>query len=189
MDVVRRATTLDQLLSGRIPYKGRTAGINSTSVLADLMAGPKKSWMAEVELMADEIYPDWRDHFRRTGRRLPLEMRKNVEPISTWESQRPGFVKVLLDWLGATPGPELIAEIATKLDAVLEFTIFVAREFLLRNYSLKKHHSDVFDQFQLQYLAMDKFVIVSGDPDLTKRTANSTQADRIMTSQQFLQSL
>jgi hypothetical protein len=189
MDLVRRATTLDQLLNMRVPFKGKHAGINSTCVLADLMSGPKKSWMAEVERTGDEIYPDWRDHFQKTGRRLPPEMRKNVEPRSTWESQRPAFIKVLLDWLGATPGPELVAEMATKLNAVLEFTIFVAREFLLRNYSLEKHHSDVFDQFQLQYLAMDQFVIVSGDPDLSKRTANSTQADRIMTFQQFLQSL
>jgi hypothetical protein len=34
----------------------------------------------------------------------------------------------------------------TRLDAVLDFTIFVAREFLLRNHSLKKHQSDVFDR-------------------------------------------
>jgi hypothetical protein len=189
MDVVRRATTLDQLLNRRVPYKGKTAGINSTSVLADLMAGPKKSWIAEVERMADEIYPDWQDHFQKTGRRLPPEMRRNVEPRSTWESQRPAFIKALLDWLGESPGAELVAEMSIKLDAVLEFTIFVAREFLLRNYSLEKHHSDVFDQFQLQYLAMDKFVVVSNDPDLSKRTANSTQADRIMTFGQFVQSL
>jgi hypothetical protein len=188
MDVVRRAPTLDRLLNRRVPYKRRTAGINSTSVLADLMAGPKKSWMAEVELMADEIYPDWRDHFQKTGRRLPPEMRRKVEPMSAWQAQRPAFIKALLDWLGANPGPELIAEMATRLDSVLEFTIFVAREFLLRNYSLEKHHSDVFDQFQLQYLAIDRFVIVSGDLDLSKRTANSTQADRIMTFQKFLQS-
>jgi hypothetical protein len=146
MDVVRRATTLDQLLNRRVPYKGKTAGINSTTILADLMAGPKKSWMAEVELMAGEIYPDWRDHFQKTGRRLPQEMTRNVEPRSAWQAQRPAFIKALLDWLGAGPGPELVAEMATKLDAVLEFTIFVAREFLLRN---EKHHSDVFDQFQL----------------------------------------
>jgi hypothetical protein len=51
----------------------------------------------------------------------------------------------LLDWLGATTFPELVAQMSTRLDAVLEFTIFVAREFLLRNYSLEKHQSDVFD--------------------------------------------
>jgi hypothetical protein len=60
-----------------------------------------------------------------------------------------------------------------RLDAVLEFTIFVTREFLLSNYSLEKHQSDVFDQFQLQYLAMDKFVIVSGDSDLSTRTKDT----------------
>jgi hypothetical protein len=72
---------------------------------------------------------------------------------------------------------------------VLEFTVFVAREFLLRNYSPEKHQSDVFDQFQLQYLAFDRFVIVSGDPDLSTRTRNSPQAARIMSFDQFLSNL
>jgi hypothetical protein len=42
MDVVRRAATLDQLLSGRVRCRGKLMGIRSTSVLADLMAGPKR---------------------------------------------------------------------------------------------------------------------------------------------------
>jgi len=71
----------------------------------------------------------------------------------------------------------------------LEFTIFISREFLLRNYSLDKHHSDVFDWFQLYYLAMDQFVIVTGDPDLSHRTQQSSQAGRIMSFAQFLSSL
>ena len=73
-----------------------------------------------------------------------------------------------------------------RLDAVLEFTIFICREFLLNNYALEKHQSDVFDQFQLQYLAFQRFVIVTADPDLSKRTQESSQAPRIMTFQQFL---
>jgi hypothetical protein len=71
----------------------------------------------------------------------------------------------------------------------MEFTIFVVREFLLRDYSLEKHQSDVFDQFQLQYLAMDRFVIVSGDPDLSTRTRQSSRAARIMSFDQFLGTL
>jgi hypothetical protein len=86
-------------------------------------------------------------------------------------------------------GPRVVVEISTRLDAVLDFTIFVAREFLLRNYSLEKHQSDVFDQFQLQYLAMDKYIIVSGDPDVSTRTSQSAQAARIMSFHQFLASL
>jgi hypothetical protein len=180
---------LDQLLKGRVAYKGKPAGINSTSVLADLMAGPKKSWTAQVELLAQEIYPDWRDHFQKTGKRLPPEIRRNFEGKSVWHARRLDFTSTLLDWLGASTGPELTNQMALKLDAVLEFTIFVAREFLLRNYSLDRHHSDVFDQFQLQYLAFERFIIVSNDPDLSKRTASSTQADRIMTFQEYLQGL
>jgi hypothetical protein len=189
IDVVRRATTLEQLVSRGVPYKGKFARINSTSVLADLMAAPKRAWAAQVEEFADEIYPAWRQVFTESGRRLPVEMRQALEPRSAWQDRGPAFVKVLLEWLGASTGPEVIAEIGTRLDAVIEFTIFVAREFLIGNYSLEKHHSDVFDQFQLQYLAFDRFTLVSGDPDLSTRTRLSSQADRIMSFEQFLASL
>jgi hypothetical protein len=47
----------------------------------------------------------------------------------------------------------------------------------------------VFDQFQFHYLALDGFVLVSHDPDMTKRTSGSAQADRIMSFEMFLQSL
>lgn len=189
MDVIRRAKTLDQLLRGRVLYRGKFFGMTSTSVLADLMAGPKRDWAAQVEKMAEERYPEWRDLFQKTGRRLPTSLRKELEPISVWRAQRPTFVKALLEWLGATVTPELVAELSTRLDAVLEFTLFVAREFLLGNYSLEKHQSDVFDQFQLQYLAMDRFVIVTADPDLSTRTRKSPQASRIMSFDQFLGTL
>jgi hypothetical protein len=58
-------------------------------------------------------------------------------------------------------------------DASLEFANFVLREFLTSNYSVEKHASDVYDQFQLRYLAVDRFIIVTDDSDLTKRTARS----------------
>jgi hypothetical protein len=189
MDVVRRASTLDQLLRGRVPYKGKVIGISSTSILADLMAGPKRAWAAQVEATADERYPAWRDLFQKTSRRLPLGMRRELEPLSAWEALHPALAKALLDWLGATTDPVLVAQLSTRLDAVFDFTIFVAREFLLRNYSLEKHQSDIFDQFQLQYLAMDRFVIVTADPDLSTRTRKSSQAARIMSFDRFLRTL
>jgi hypothetical protein len=82
MDFVRRAETLEHLLSGRVPYKGKFVRVKSTSVLAHLMEGPKKQWAAQVEELADENHPAWRQHFRETGRRLPLEMRQALEPRS-----------------------------------------------------------------------------------------------------------
>jgi hypothetical protein len=189
MDVIRRANSLKQLLNTGVPYKGRKARLETTSVLANVMAGPKKAWMAAVEIMADEKCPSWRDLFQKTSRRLPPDVRKELEPRSAWQAQRPVYIKALLDWLGASTDPDVVAEVSARLDAVLEFTIFVAREFLLRNYSLEKHQSDVFDQFQLQYLAMDRFVIVSGDSGLSTRTRQSPQAARIMSFDQFLQTL
>jgi len=155
----------------------------------EVMAGPKRDWMAATQRMADELFPPWRELLRKTGRRLPPEKRKELEPISAWHEQRLVFVRALLDWLGAISDSTMIAELSPRLDAVLDFTIFVAREFLLRNYSPEKHQSDVFDQFQLQYLAMDRFVIVSGDPDLLIRTQRSPQSHRIMTLHQFLGTL
>ena len=153
------------------------------------MAGVKKEWMSSVKQMADERYPAWRELFQQTGRRLPPEIRKELEPRSAWSEQRIAFITGLLNWLGASTHAELVADMSIRLDAALEFTVFVAREFLLRNYSLEKHQSDVFDQFQLQYLAFDRFVIVSGDPDLSTRTQNSAQATRIMSFDQFLSNL
>ena len=130
MDLVRRANSLDELL--------HRAGFTTTSILDDLMAGPKKQWVNRVEAIATENYPQWRQLFQETGKRLPHEMRKRLEQHSAWDAQRPVFVKALLTWLGVSPAPQLLSEITTRLDAVLDFTIFVAREFLLRNYSPEK---------------------------------------------------
>lgn len=190
MDLVRRAKSLDELLRGGVRFKGGRRGFKTTAVLSELMAGPKEQWVRVVEGMAAEKYSEWRQLLQETGKRLPPGMRKEVESQLSSQAQRTTFAKGLLDWLDVrTPSPELIAEITGRLDAVLDFTIFVTREFLLRNYSPEKHESDVYDQFQLQYLAMDRFVIVSGDSDLSKRTARSTQAHRIMSFQKFLEGL
>jgi hypothetical protein len=150
------------------------------------MAGPKKDWIAAVELIADEQYPEWRELFQATNRRLPPEMRRAFEPRSAWLISRSVLIKALLGWLDASTDADVVSEISTRLDAALEFVVFVTREFLLRNYSPEKHQSDVFDQFQLEYLAVDRFVIVSGDPDLIVRTRQSSQAPRIMTFDHFL---
>lgn len=117
MDIIRRADSSEQLLKG-LPYKGRMARLDTTTVLAEVMAGPKKDWMGALERMADEAYPAWRDLFQRTQRRLPLEMRKELGPA--WQArQRPLFTKALLEWLGARTAPEVIAEVSARLDACL----------------------------------------------------------------------
>ena len=189
LDIVRRALTLEQLTTRGVLCGGKRIQVRDTSILADLMAGPKRQWVEAVEGMADREYPGWRELFLTTGKRLPPELRKELEPRAAWLAKRPDFVEALLQWLHASMEPSMVADMSVRLDAVLEFTIFVTREFLLRNYSAAKHDSDVFDQFQLQYLAMDSFVVVSGDPDLTKRTQRSSQVDRIMSFSQFLQRL
>jgi hypothetical protein len=138
--------------------------------------------------MADELYPSWREHFEKTGRRLPPEILKAIE-VRSIKEERNRYGESFLNWLGADVNPESVAAITKRLDAVIEFTLFVGREFLMRNYSPEKHESDVYDQFQLYYLALDRFVVVTGDSNLVKRTAQSHQADRIMTFERFLKSL
>jgi hypothetical protein len=189
MDVIRRANSLGQLLRQSVPYKGKLIGLVSATCFLDDMAAPKKAWLAETRAMATAIYPGWEDLFQKTGRRLPVELRKEFEQRPYWDRQRLVFSKGMLQRLGAATSPELVAQFSTRLDAVIEFTCFVVSQFLLRNYSIEKHLSDVFDQLQLLYLAIDRFVIVSSDADLLLRTRQSRQAARIMSFDQFLQTL
>jgi len=62
-------------------YKGRRVGFQP-SVIADLVAGPKKEWKHTTERMASDKYPRWRELFQQAGRRLPPEMRQALEPSS-----------------------------------------------------------------------------------------------------------
>jgi predicted nucleic acid-binding protein len=148
MDVIRRANYLDQLLKTGLPYKGGRARLDTTSILTGIMAWPKLNWAATMERTADEMHPNWREQFKQTQRRRPPEKRKELGP--NWQArQRPVFIKALLEWLGAGAAPDVMADFCTRLDAVLEFTIFITREFLLQpNYSLDNHQSDIFDMFQ-----------------------------------------
>jgi len=189
MDVVRRATTLKQILENRVAYKGGTAGFDTTSVLNRLVVDLKDQWIEGVEQIATDTYPLWRELFQEQGRRLPDDVRRDLDHRSAWKARKRTFVEHLLRLLEASTESALVDEMMKKFDAVLEFTTFVVREFLTRDYSLRKHGSDVYDQFQLRYLAIDRFVIVTADADLSVRTARSFQADRIMTLGQFLQSL
>lgn len=197
MTVVRRAKSLEEILSNRVRVyrlltrgKGQAglAGFNP-SALMNLVSGPKRAWQKEVERNASEIYPRWRENFQETGKRLPDELRKKVEARLVSNAERVEYSESFLRWMGAPVVPESLADVAKRLDAVLEFTIYVTREFLTRNYNLEKNQSDVYDQFQLHYLAMERFIIVSQDNDFSARTSRSTQAKRIMSFEQFLKRL
>jgi hypothetical protein len=149
IDVVRRATSLAQLLKG-VPYKGRFAVLHTVSAVNTIVADLKQKWIASLELIATEKHPEWRVLFKEKGRRLPPEMRRELEPRSAWEPQERAFVEDLIrGLLGAIPEPALIQIVLQKFDAVLEFTTFVVRAFLTSNYSVVKNSSDVFDQMQL----------------------------------------
>jgi hypothetical protein len=189
MEVVRRARTLAQVLKG-VPYKGLHARLGTTSAVNDVVNNLKKQWVNALEEIATTKNPAWRELFRKQGRRLPPEMRRENDPLSAWKTEKRAFIEILLrDLLDTKPEPALVDVMMEKFSAVVEFSMFVLHAFLTGNYSIEKNSSDVIDQFQLRYLAMDRFVIVTGDPDLSKRTARSSQADRIMTFHDFLQTL
>jgi hypothetical protein len=194
LDVARHAKSNAEILRREVRYKtvltrGKGRSGFDSRVITELVAGPKRKWCEQVEDIVSKNYPQWREHFAKTGKRLPPDMRKAHEPWQAWAAQRGIFGKGFLEWIGAPSDPQSVTGMTDRLSAAIEFTMFVAREFLINNYSVEKHESDVYDQFQLHYLAMDRFIIVSGDPDLSKRTSRSPQAARIMSFQQFLQTL
>ena len=189
LDIVRRAKTVAQLLTG-VAFRGGIAGLKTMSVVRDIVTNLKQQWVSALENIVAAKNPNWRELFRAEGKRLPPELREQLIPLSAWESEKRIFVEQLLrDLLDATPTPTLVEAMSKSFSAVLEFSTFVAREFLIGNYSIEKHSSDVFDQFQLRYLAMDRFVVVTNDPDLSKRTQRSLQTARIVTLERFLETL
>jgi hypothetical protein len=189
LDIVRHASTLQQILEGRVPFKGGPTGFKTTSAIDQVVSGPKKEWIEALEQIATDKYPAWRELFHRQGRRLPPEMCRELESPSALAAQKRSLTEYFLRWLGASSEAAAVDFAVNKLDASLEFSNFVLREFLTSNYSVEKHASDVYDQFQLRYLAVDRFIIVTDDSDLTKRTVRSSQADRILTFEQFLRTL
>jgi hypothetical protein len=190
MNVIRRSRSLAALLSGMAkPKRNRPSGLHGTDAPKMLVEDIKRQWISRAKAIADDLYPEWRTCFEQTGWRLPEEMRKNLKYRQSFEARAMEMTGGLLDWLGAEKTPEVVAELKSRLDPVVRFTAFVVAEFLERNYSLEKHASDVFDQFQLHYLALDGYTIVTHDRHLLTRTTGSPQASRIMSFEAFLQSL
>jgi hypothetical protein len=197
LQIVCCAKSLEEIHTGRVQVRklrtmgGGRAGATGfgASVIKELVDGPKREWVERSETFAGEIYPQWREHLRQTGTRVPDKMRDRLKSRQTWDTEKAKFTESKLEWLEVSTTPELITEITKRLDAALEFTIFVVREMLLGNYNLEKHDSDVYDQFQLHYLALDRPAIVTEDRDLPTRTARSSQAGRIVSFREFLLSL
>ena len=100
MDVVRRAGFVRTTSQYRRAYKGRKARLDTTAVLTEVMAGPKKAWIGAVERMADETYPAWRDVARRTGKRLPPESGRNSnQDLSGKRNGQPSLGHSWIGWV------------------------------------------------------------------------------------------
>lgn len=178
LDIVRRATRLKQITGMHVPFKGGWAGLH-TATVEELIASLKREWIDAIEQIATDTYPDWRALEQTHGRRLPAEIAKQIDLEASREAIKISMTMHFLRWLGVSTERAQVDLIKGKLDASLEFANFVVREFLMGRYSLAKHSSDVYDNFQLRYLAMDRFVVVTNDSDYTKRTTRSSQAHRI----------
>ncbi|MGA3178391.1 MAG: hypothetical protein ABSE19_13730 [Candidatus Acidiferrum sp.] len=197
LTVVRLAKSMQDILAKRVRVNRlMTKGLGHSGFsgfgpagIELLVSGPKNSWKEIIENLATDNFPSWREHFQQTGKRLPDELRRDAEVRLNSHTERLKLAASFLQWLNGSTEPTSVEEVAKRLDAVIELTLFVLREFLLREYNLEKHDSDVYDQFQLYYLLLDRFVIVSADSDLTKRTIRSTQKDRILPFEAFLQKL
>jgi hypothetical protein len=103
-----------------------------------------------------------------------------------WVRKRNDFLQAFTEWLSPGLAEEEIRRIDEHLDAVLTFAISIVREVLLRRYSFSKHDSDVYDFLQLHYLALDRFVFVTGDERLRNRLSLSTQGSRLLNFQAYL---
>jgi hypothetical protein len=162
--IVRCAKSLADILEARVLVNRlRTKGRGhrgfsgfQPAILNDLVSGPKNSWKENIENFASEIYPTWREHFQKTRRRLPDALRKDLKVRLVSEVEKLRFAETIVQWLGGSWEPAALDEMKKRLDAVLQFTTYVMREFLTRDYKLENHDSDVYDQFQLHYLAMDR---------------------------------
>jgi len=80
MDVIRRADSFEQLLKTGVPYKGRWARLDTTSILTEVMAGPKREWRAAAERMADQKYPAWCALFEQKAEGCHLRCARNLTP-------------------------------------------------------------------------------------------------------------
>jgi len=194
MKVTCLANSQEEILERRVPYKRlmyrgkRLAGIDTT-LIDNLMAGPKEQWVKQIETQLTEIYPNWCEHLQKTGLRLPEELRIRLESSEVWDLSRLKFSESILVWLGADADHPSPSEFAHRIDAVLRFTFWVLRESLLCRYAYDQHESDIYDQFQLHYLAAERYVFVTNDQKLRNRTSEFSQADRILSFEQFLKTL
>lgn len=194
MEIACCANSKTEILEGRVQYRPSVyrgkgpMGIN-TGVIDELVAGPKEMWVRQIENLLRQIDPDWRSHSTETGLRLPEEVTRKLESPELWKQLRLKFSESVLEWLGPHQVATTPLEFAQKIDAVLQFTLWVLHESLVRKYAYDKHDSDVYDQFQLHYLADERYVFVSNDKKLRNRTADSSQASRILSFDQFMRRL
>jgi len=99
--------------------------MNSTAPVRDLIDDLTSKWRTAVERIADQNYAGWRELVQATGYRLPEEMRRELQPMSVWDAQRPAFVKSLLEWAHAPTGSmQMVDELLRGLDGTGVYNLY-----------------------------------------------------------------
>lgn len=118
MQVVCCAASLEQVRAGRVPVRklrskgwghAGSAGLGA-AVVKELLAGPKRDWVQGCERFVSEIYPQWREHFQQTGKRLPDDMREGLNSRQAWDVEKTKWIETKLEWLESSTSPELVTE-------------------------------------------------------------------------------
>jgi hypothetical protein len=158
-------------------------------IIDDLLAGPKRDWVQQINEMLDAVYPQWRDSLSQSNRRLPTEIRAEWEKTDILARNRRDSLRVLIDWLAPGMTEEEAAQFEPKVDALLTMDTYILREILFNNYNFEKHESDFYDRLQLHYLADDRCVFVRRERRLLTYVTGSAQANRILNFDEYLSAL
>jgi len=98
MDVIRRAQSVEELLTGTVkPKRNRPSGLRATKDPKLIVEDVKNKWISTVHQTADALYPDWRKCFAETGWRLPDQMRKALKYREAFEARSAEFTSGMLD--------------------------------------------------------------------------------------------
>ena len=191
MLVASRAANKCELFEGhvfiaRVSRRVDKLGGFDPELIAKLVKGPKEKWVGTLGAVLDSIAPTWRERAERGERHLPNESREQFDRPEVWAQRRAEFLETFTEWLAPGLPAEEARKVEQRIDAVLQFAISIMKDVLLRNYAFSKRDSDIYDLFQLHYLACEQFVFVTRDGPLMSKVRQSSQANRILDFHQFL---
>jgi hypothetical protein len=192
--VASRAREKRELSERKVFIKRHSSRVNTyggfdPAIVGDLLKGPKEKWVETLGSVLNQVTPLWRERIARGEAYLSPVERMKLRGKAVWTDKRAEFLRAFTEWLSPGLNEQQLLCIDQKMDAVLTLAISILRDVFLRNYAFSKHDSDVYDLFQLHYLALDRYVLVTDDERLAKRLDVSTQRSKVMSFGAFLGTL